>query len=687
MVVVMQERATEAQIQSVIAQLVEMGFDVHRSTGVVADGASARSASGIGDPQLLAVQEGVHEVLRITRALQAGEPDLQAGEHGRRRSATSASAATKSSSWPGPCSAETEEQVEATAAAVKRAGAKILRGGAFKPRSSPYSFQGLGEAGLKMLRAAADRHDLKLITEVMEIGQIELIERYADILQVGARNMQNYLAAARARPVASKPVLLKRGISATIEEWLLSAEYVLAGGNKNVMLCERGIRTFESYTRNTLDISAIPVVQKLSHLPIIVDPSHGTGRRDKVAPMARAAVAAGADGLHHRGALRSRPRAVRRRAVAVPGAVRAADGRAARHRAGDRPQHLRRAGRPARLEPLSRHGAAAHARRRRRRSVGIAGLGLIGGSIALGVRARLAGRAADGRRSAGRAASARRRRSVIDAGARRGGDLSELRSDRARRAGARRSSRCSTKPRAPASTRVVTDVGSTKRQIIDGRAEPPACRRSSAGIRWRAPNGVAWQHARADLFAGRPWVIVDGERTATAVAVVESLAAALGADAARDRRGRARSRDGLCQSPAAAGGRCADVGGGQRMRAQPDSALAGRGVQRDDARGRQSAGHLAGNLRHQRRLRGEALARACCAELPEAALRSAIGDRIDRLFADAQRWRRELQRGPVAPRLIDHAHAAALDSVPRPRRSRRGSPRSAGCVGQPADHA
>jgi 3-deoxy-7-phosphoheptulonate synthase len=196
----------------------------------------------------------------------------------------------------GPCSAETPEQVRSTAAAVRKAGAKIFRGGAFKPRSSPYSFQGLGEEGLRMLRAAADRHDLKLVTEVMELGHIELIARYADILQVGARNMQNF-PLLRELGHSRKPVLLKRGISATIEEWLLSAEYVLAGGNMDVMLCERGIRTFESYTRNTLDISAIPVVQKLSHLPVIVDPSHGTGRRDKVAPMARAAVAAGADGL------------------------------------------------------------------------------------------------------------------------------------------------------------------------------------------------------------------------------------------------------------------------------------------------------------------------------------------------------------------------------------------------------
>jgi len=202
----------------------------------------------------------------------------------------------------GPCSAETPAQVDASAAAVKRAGAKILRGGAFKPRSSPYSFQGLGEPGLVMLRDAADRHDLKLISEVMDISQIELIAKYCDIIQVGARNMQNYTLL-RELGHAQMPVMIKRGISATIEEWLLSAEYILAGGNMNVMLCERGIRTFESYTRNTLDISAIPVVRKLSHLPILIDPSHGTGLRDKVAPMARAAVAAGADGLlievHH----------------------------------------------------------------------------------------------------------------------------------------------------------------------------------------------------------------------------------------------------------------------------------------------------------------------------------------------------------------------------------------------------
>jgi 3-deoxy-7-phosphoheptulonate synthase len=295
MVVVMEERATEAQIQAVVAQLTEMGFDVHRSTGATRTVIGA-VGGGTGDPQLLEVQAGVHEVVRITEpyklASRTFKPEnsvIAIGEDLR-------IGGDEVVVMAGPCSAETEEQVEASAAAVKRAGAKVLRGGAFKPRSSPYSFQGLGEAGLRMLRAASDRHDLKLVTEVMEIGQIELIDRYADIYQVGARNMQNY-SLLRELGRTRKPVLLKRGISATIEEWLLSAEYVLAGGNMGVMLCERGIRTFESYTRNTLDISAIPVVQKLSHLPVIVDPSHGTGRRDKVAPMARAAVAAGADGL------------------------------------------------------------------------------------------------------------------------------------------------------------------------------------------------------------------------------------------------------------------------------------------------------------------------------------------------------------------------------------------------------
>jgi 3-deoxy-7-phosphoheptulonate synthase len=202
----------------------------------------------------------------------------------------------------GPCAVETEEQIFKIAKLVKDAGAKILRGGAFKPRSSPYSFQGLGEDGLKFLRAAANEFQLKVITEVMDKSQIDLIEKYADILQIGARNMQNYTFL-KDLGKASKPVMLKRGLAATIEEWLMSAEYILSGGNQQVILCERGIRTFETATRNTMDISAIPVIKKKSHLPIIADPSHGIGIRDKVIPMARAAVAAGADGIivevHH----------------------------------------------------------------------------------------------------------------------------------------------------------------------------------------------------------------------------------------------------------------------------------------------------------------------------------------------------------------------------------------------------
>jgi 3-deoxy-7-phosphoheptulonate synthase len=196
----------------------------------------------------------------------------------------------------GPCAVESAPQIEEVAGRVAAAGAKLLRGGAFKPRSSPYSFQGLGEAGLKMMRAAADNHGLLVVSEVMDPSQIELMVRYVDVLQVGARNMQNYYLL-RALGEIQKPILLKRGMSATIEELLLSAEYIMSGGNYNVILCERGIRTFDTYMRNTMDIAAIPVIKQLSHLPVMADPSHGTGRRDKVAAMARAAVAAGADGL------------------------------------------------------------------------------------------------------------------------------------------------------------------------------------------------------------------------------------------------------------------------------------------------------------------------------------------------------------------------------------------------------
>ena len=295
MVVVMEERASEEQIQRVVAQLVQMGFDVHRSTGALRTVLGAVGGQRQFDTRLLEVLDGVQEVVRIT------EPYKLASRTFKQENTVVVIDELRIGGdevivMAGPCSAETEEQVEATAAAVRAAGAKVLRGGAFKPRSSPYSFQGLGKEGLRMLRGAADRHNMKLVSEVMDISQLALIEKYAHILQVGARNMQNFTLL-RELGHSRMPVLLKRGISATIEEWLLSAEYILAGGNMNVMLCERGIRTFESYTRNTLDISAIPVIKSLSHLPVLVDPSHGTGRRDKVTPMARAAVAAGADGL------------------------------------------------------------------------------------------------------------------------------------------------------------------------------------------------------------------------------------------------------------------------------------------------------------------------------------------------------------------------------------------------------
>src|SRR6186713_1917029 len=294
MVVVMEERATEAQVENVVKRLVEMGMDVHRSTGVTR---TVLGAVGQGQPDkgLIEMLDGVHEVVRISSpyklASRTYKPEDTIVTVGDVRIG-----GDEVIVMAGPCSAETEKQVRAAAAAVRKAGAKIFRGGAFKPRSSPYSFQGLGEEGLKMLREAANAENLKLISEVMEIAQIEVIGKYCDIFQVGARNMQNFNLL-RELGHARKPVLLKRGIAATIEEWLLSAEYILAGGNNDVILCERGIRTFETATRNTFDISAIPVVKKLSHLPIVADPSHGAGRRDMVAPMARAAVAAGADGL------------------------------------------------------------------------------------------------------------------------------------------------------------------------------------------------------------------------------------------------------------------------------------------------------------------------------------------------------------------------------------------------------
>jgi 3-deoxy-7-phosphoheptulonate synthase len=295
MLVVMQQGATEEQVERVIERLTELGFDVHRSTGVIHTVLGGVGGKYDFDLAVFEVMEGVKEAHRIvspyklaSRSFRPGGTVVQVGDV--------AIGGENVVVMAGPCSVENRDQIEQSAEVVAKAGAKMIRGGAFKPRSSPYAFQGLGEEGLQMLRAAADRHGLLVVSEVMDQTQIPLISAYSDILQVGARNMQNFNLL-RELGRQQKPVLLKRGIAATIEELLLSAEYILAGGNYNVILCERGIRTFETYTRNTMDISAIPVVKKLSHLPIVADPSHGTGRRDKVAPMARAAVAAGADGL------------------------------------------------------------------------------------------------------------------------------------------------------------------------------------------------------------------------------------------------------------------------------------------------------------------------------------------------------------------------------------------------------
>jgi 3-deoxy-7-phosphoheptulonate synthase len=296
MVIVMQEGATDAQIQHVIDRLVASGFNVHRSTG---ESHTVLGAVGVHrdfDHRDFELLDGVREVMRITQpyklASRQFNPQGTIINLGRGVTIGGNDVVVAA----GPCSVESYEQIHIIAATVAKSGAKILRGGAFKPRTSPYAFQGMGEKGLELIREAAEKFGLFTVSEVMDASQIQMMIGYVDILQVGARNMQNYHLL-RALGEVRKPILLKRGMSATMEELLLSAEYILAGGNPDVILCERGIRTFETYTRNTFDIAAIPVIKKLSHLPMMGDPSHGTGRRDKVAPMARAAVAAGADGL------------------------------------------------------------------------------------------------------------------------------------------------------------------------------------------------------------------------------------------------------------------------------------------------------------------------------------------------------------------------------------------------------
>jgi len=300
-VIVLNKNVTDEQYENVVKHLEDFGFAVHKSTGVQQIVLGAIGVKPDFDIRKVKILEGVAEVYRITEPFKLASRtfkkedtiitigDVQIGGN-------------EVVMMAGPCSVESEDQIFKLAEIVSNAGAKILRGGAFKPRTSPYSFQGMGEEGLKLLRKAADKYNLLVITEVMENAQISLISEYTDIFQVGARNMQNF-PLLNELGKTTKPVMLKRGLAATVEDWLMSAEYVLSNGNRNLMLCERGIRTFETYTRNTFDLSAIPVVHIKSHLPVIADPSHATGLRDKVLPMARAAVAAGADGLmvevHH----------------------------------------------------------------------------------------------------------------------------------------------------------------------------------------------------------------------------------------------------------------------------------------------------------------------------------------------------------------------------------------------------
>ena len=296
MIVAMQDKALEEHIQQVIERMVELGFNVHRTTG-----ATQTILAGVGTPDHFDVAEfkvlpGVHDAYRIS------SPYKLAGRNFRPEGTTVTFpngvvvGGKQIAIMAGPCSVESREQILLSAKQVAATGAQFLRGGAYKPRSSPYSFQGMGVEGLKLLREVADETGLLVITEVMEISQIEVMLPYIDCFQVGARNMQNFNLLRELGHVR-KPILMKRGISATIEEVLLSAEYILSGGNYDLILCERGIRTYETYTRNTMDISAIPVLKKLTHLPVFGDPSHGVGIRDLVPPMALASVAAGADGL------------------------------------------------------------------------------------------------------------------------------------------------------------------------------------------------------------------------------------------------------------------------------------------------------------------------------------------------------------------------------------------------------
>ncbi len=294
MLIVMREHASQACVDKVINFIESNGFETHLSTGKLHTVIGAVGDKVI-DPRNIELLDGVQEVIKVSSGFKLTSRMFQSED-----SIIEVNGVKFGGKYTGiiagPCTVESYDQMDKTAEALAKSNVKILRGGAFKPRTSPYAFQGLGEEGLKIIRSVADNHGMAVTSEIMDTSQLDLFEKYVDIYQIGARNMQNYNLLKEMGHV-NKPIVLKRGLSATFEELLLSAEYILSGGNREVILCERGIRTFEKYTRNTLDLSAIPVIKKLSHLPIIIDPSHGTGLRDKVAPMSRASVAAGCDGL------------------------------------------------------------------------------------------------------------------------------------------------------------------------------------------------------------------------------------------------------------------------------------------------------------------------------------------------------------------------------------------------------
>jgi 3-deoxy-7-phosphoheptulonate synthase len=297
MLVVMQAHATEDQVRAVCQKIESLGYRAHSIPGAERTAIGITGNKGEVEPGTLEEMPGVQEVIRVTKPYKLVSRDIKEDNTVIRFSGSDATiGGAKLAIMAGPCAIESREQAFAVAERVQRAGAQFFRGGAYKPRTSPYSFQGLGEEGLRIMAEVREQFGMRIVTEAIDNESLELVEEYADIIQIGARNMQNFSLLKRAGR-ASKPVLIKRGMSATLEELLMAAEYVMSEGNYNVILCERGVRTFADHTRNTLDLSIIPAVQRLSHLPIVVDPSHGTGKRNKVTPLSRAAVAVGADGL------------------------------------------------------------------------------------------------------------------------------------------------------------------------------------------------------------------------------------------------------------------------------------------------------------------------------------------------------------------------------------------------------